>query len=83
LLHRQTIQDELAMQQSAFDRHIAQQRLFNQVTALRLMAERTQLIARAQAARLGLDRQSPLRWAASLAWRATAKVFQYAWRALS
>lgn len=83
LMQRQTVQDELMMQQTAFERHIAQQRLFNQVAALRLMAERTQVMTQLQAARLGLNRQSPLRWAMGLIGRVTAKVFRYAWRSIS
>jgi hypothetical protein len=58
LVARQWRQDQLTAEQVAFDRHMAQQRLINQVEALRLMAERMHIQARFEAVRMGLCRQS-------------------------
>src|SRR2546425_282416 len=51
LTERQILEDRLAAQQTAFDRYEAQQRLINQVEALRLNAERMRIMERFQAAR--------------------------------
>jgi hypothetical protein len=58
LVERRWRQDQLTEEQVAFDRHMAQQRLINQVEALRLMSERMHIQARFEAVRLGLCRQS-------------------------
>jgi hypothetical protein len=65
-MERQALQDELAMQQTTFDRHVAQQRLHYQVATLRLAEERMQLMARFQEAKLGMGKKTKLQWAMHL-----------------
>jgi hypothetical protein len=54
LLRRQIIEDRSAVVEADYRRHFEQQRILNQIEALRLSAERTQIMAQLQALRLGL-----------------------------
>lgn len=83
LTHRQAFHDQLAVQQTAFDRQIAQQRLLIQLEGLRLAADRLQLSANMQAARLGLNRPPPF-WRRMVAWTlmGISKSFSYVCRFL-
>jgi len=60
LMDRQIMQDQLTLEQTTFDRYLAQQRLIQQVEALRQASERMQIMARFQDARLALDHPSLL-----------------------
>ena len=53
------MQDDLIMQQTAFDRDQAMHRQSNQDYSLQLAEQRMRLMAQFQAARLGLNRQPP------------------------
>ena len=64
------------MEQMAFDRYLAQQRLFIQTEGLRLNEERLQLMARIQAARLGPGRRSKLQWVTHALGLTVVKTFQ-------
>jgi hypothetical protein len=78
LTQRQTLQDELEMQQAAFDRQVAEQRLLIQMEGLRLAADRLHLSANMQAARLGLNRAPPLwRRMLALTFMGLGKGFRY------
>jgi hypothetical protein len=66
LITREAIEDQLTMEQTEFDRHIAQQRLVYQFEALRLAEGRLQQAARFQEARLGIGRRTKLQWAMHL-----------------
>jgi hypothetical protein len=76
LIQRQTLQDQRMMEQAAFDRQMAQQRLLNQVEGLRLASERMHLMARFQAARLGLGRKTKLQWTIYLLRQTAVKAFK-------
>jgi hypothetical protein len=82
LINRQTFEDQLTMEQTEFERHVAQQRLFHQVEALRLTSERMHLMAQFQMARLGIGRRSMLRRILSLLGWVLVKVFKIVRRAL-
>jgi hypothetical protein len=62
LVERQFRQDELDLQQSAFDRYVSQHRLYYQLEALRLGEERMRLMAHFQEARLNAGRRTKLQW---------------------
>jgi hypothetical protein len=76
LFERQALEDQLAMQQTAFDRYVAQQRLHAQVEALRLAEERMHLMARFQEARLGMGRRTKLQWVMHLLGVTAVKTFK-------
>jgi hypothetical protein len=70
------LEDQMTSEQTAFDRYVAQQRLFIQAEGLRLNEERLQLMARLQEARAGVGRRSKLQWAAHIFGVALVKAFQ-------
>ena len=76
LLSRQVRQDRLESEQVEFERHLSQQRLVHQFESLRLAAERTRIMARLQAARLGLVQPSIMRQLWRLARYSGRKLFQ-------
>jgi hypothetical protein len=82
-MYRQAVDDQLAMQQTAFDRQMAQQRLLNDIESLRLAADRLHFANHFQAARLGLPPPpSLLRRIVGFAWRATTGIVSYVARSL-
>lgn len=66
LIHRQTLEDELSLQQTAFDRHVALERMHYQAESLRMAEERMQMMARLQEAKLGAGRRTKMQWALHL-----------------
>jgi hypothetical protein len=83
LTYRQAMQDQLAMQQTSFDRQMAQQRMLNEVEQLRLAADRLHFSNHFEAARLGLPAPPTLlRRVIGFGWRATVKMVDYATRSL-
>lgn len=89
LIQRQAWEDKRTIQQAAFDREqaefdreIARHRLFQQMQALQLQAERTRLLAEAQSARLGTTRRPLIVSVFNGIWWTVAKVIEYVERAL-
>ncbi len=76
LIERQMLEDQQTMEQTAFDRYVAQQRLVIQAEGLRLNEQRLQLMARLQEARLGAGRRSKLQWVAHIVGVIVVKLFQ-------
>ncbi len=70
------------MEQTGFDRYVAQQRLYNQAEALRLASDRMNIMAQFQAARLGMNRKSRLGWVIKVLRIFIVKIFQYVRRTL-
>ena len=83
LMYRQAVDDQLAMQQTAFDRQMAQQRLLNEIESLRLAADRLHFSNHFEAARLGLPPPPSLvRRVFGFTCRALGKVVEHATRSL-
>jgi hypothetical protein len=83
LMYRQAVQDQFELQQTAFDRQMAQQRLLNDMESLRLTAERLHFSNYFEAARLGL-RPPPtlMQRLLRFTWRVIVTVLDYATRPL-
>ena len=64
------------MEQTAFDRQVAQQRLLCQIEALRQAEERMQLTARFQEARLGMGKRTKMQWTMHLLGLTAVKTFK-------
>jgi hypothetical protein len=82
LMQRQSLQDHLMVEQTEFDREMARHRLFHQMQALNLQAERTRLMAESQAARLGKSGKPALLWVFDGVRWTLGKVIEHAQRAL-
>ena len=76
LMERQAIEDQLTSEQTEFDRHVAEQRLYYQLESLRLAEERMQLMARFQEARLGMGKRTMMQIAFHLLGVTAVKTFQ-------
>jgi hypothetical protein len=82
-MYRQAVDDQLAMQQTAFDRQMAQQRLLNDIESLRLAADRLHFANHFEAARLGLPPPPTLlRRIFGFTWRAAGAIVKYVTRSL-
>jgi hypothetical protein len=76
LIERQVRQDDLDSEQTAFDRYVAQHRLYYQVEALRLAEERMRIMAQFQEARLNMGRRTKLQWVMHLLGLTVITVFK-------
>jgi len=81
-MQRQSMQDQLNLEQTHFDRELARHRLFHQQQALHLQAERTRLMAELQAARLGTKKKPVFLWIFDGVRWTLGKVIEHAERAL-
>jgi hypothetical protein len=82
LIERQAYEDSVARQRERFERDVARARLLYQAESLRLTAERMNLQAQFQSARLGLGKRSLIGWAAHLTGIGIAKAYQNVRRCL-
>ena len=82
LLQRQAVEDQALLEQNAFDRWLAHQRILHQAEMLRLNEERLRLAADAQAARFGTNKKTLLGHAVTLLRFTGGKVIHHVRRAL-
>lgn len=80
---RQHYEEQLMREQVAFERHLQAEREFSRLTALRLQAQRTQIVAEHQDARLRLAmRQAGAQTSPGLVRRAFSGMWRYGQRLL-
>ena len=65
-MERQVIEDQLALEQTEFDRYVSRQRLYCQIEAMRLAEERMRIMERFQEAKLNAGKRTKLQWAMHL-----------------